>query len=134
MTNAEGNSSAMREPVTTGKEGIGRPRGSAPYCEAIVETGMTASATTTETSTVPTSRSGTRGNSRRIAMIATSVAMPAPSAAQLVDPRAAHNAAILGRKSAGRSDTWMPAKSLSWLAAMMIAMPMVKPLTTASGT
>ena len=66
--------------------------------------------------------------------IAARVPTPIETALQLTLARAAHSAAILGRKSAGRPVAAMPAKSFSWLVAMTMAMPMVKPFTTASGT
>ena len=65
-----------------------------------------------------------------IAMLATAIA----SAAGLKKARASQRATSLGTNSAGISASEMPRRSPSWLAAITMAMPMVKPLITASGT
>ena len=104
ITKAEGSSSAIREPVTTGSEGIGRLRGSAPYCEAIVSTGSTSTAprrpkpAPSPDQPVGHARAAACGPHDQRA--ARRRRRPPRSSSRL--PRAAHSAAILGRKSAGR--------------------------------
>ena len=63
----------------------------------------------------------------------TSVASAVTTDGTLSVSRAAQRTGIFSRKSAGTLPVSSPRKSPSWLVAMMMAMPMVKPLITASG-
>ncbi len=63
--------------------------------------------------------------------------MVAPPISRLATFRlsaAAKSAGTFSTKSAGTVAISKPSKSLTWLVAMMIAMPIVKPLITGSGT
>lgn len=117
-----------------GRAGAGSVAGSAPKREPMVSTSSPASATTPDPSATATISPGSRGARRRSPTISAIDASATATAAGLTVSRAAHSTGSLSMKSAGRWSMDRPRKSLIWLVAMTMAMPMVKPLTTGSGT
>ena len=134
MINAEGSSSIALAILNSGIDGMGRAAGSSPNREAIVSTGSEAATANIDPATTPMTRLGDRGANLRRATINTNAIMATPTAKGLLAGNAFASTMIFGMNSAGRLAMSRPRKSFNWLAAMMIAMPTVKPLITGSGT
>ena len=102
ITNAEGSSSVSRSTLTCGNEGIGKLRGSAPYCEAIVSTGNATSATAADDQPDRDDQPGQAREQPPQQHDEHQCRAPAPAAYQCALVRACHSAASLGTKSAGQ--------------------------------
>lgn len=134
MISAEGSSSANLSSDKAGTAGQGNLSGRSPNCAWIVATGKCRTDTRTEVIATATINPGALGATRRNITISAMVPMPISAEGREKLARAAHNASILAMNSAGTVVICRPSKSFNWLAAMMTAMPMVKPLITGSGT
>lgn len=129
---AEGNNSTTLSKPKSGIEGQGSVLGRSPKRDWIVSTGRSATATMADVHATATIRPGNLGAARRNRTMRIIALRPIRAEAPETVERAAQRISIVAKNSAGTSDTDSPKRSLIWLVAMMIAMPMVKPLMTGS--
>ncbi len=120
--------------LISGSDGHGSVRGSSPKRLPMVSTGRLNNHAATAVATTATRRPGHAGryfrSSRMIAIVAAATA----TAIGLIVSIAPASACSFGTNALGsRSASVRPSRSLIWLAAMMTAMPAVKPTVTGNG-
>ncbi len=131
---AAGSTAAKVAHDRPGSLGAGRPCGSWPKREPIVSTGRWNRAAAAAAAVTAISIPGHSGLKRRKRLVTTMTPTPRPSAATLTEDAVWNRAASLGTTAPGSAPaSFRPNRSLSWLAAMIRAMPAVKPTVTACG-
>ena len=128
---ASGSTASTLSAEKSGSAGQGSVRGMPPKREPIVSTGSDSRKAASEATTMATSMPGQLGRKRFSPATTRMVRRATPAAAGVKVPATAASASSLGTRSPGSGpDSVSPNRSRSWLAAMMTAMPAVKPTVT----
>ena len=112
---------------------MGMPTGRFGKREPTVSTGSCRKWTISEASRMAIKNPGSRGVYRRKPMINANTPIPTATVIGLKLENELKYACHLATKSAGTDVMDSPRKSLTWLQAIMTAMPAVKPVTTGFG-
>src|SRR4051812_37132220 len=134
IVNAEGRTSLTLTTEITGTDGNGMPVGMFGNRVPIVSILRLRNCAASTAKAIAIRYPGSFGANFRKAIITRSETIPTATVAASREVRAWKYAAHFGRKSAGTFEICKPRKSLTWLDAIMTAIPAVKPVTTGWGT
>ncbi len=128
---AHGSAARIASRSRAGRAGVGSIFGNSPKRVPMVSTGSFSTSTATEARTMAMRRLGSRGERRFSPSIMAMVPTATPRAAGVIVSRAAQSAATFSTSAEGSGPASVrPSSSFIWLAAMMTAIPAVKPTVT----